>query len=147
MMGCLARSNVSADVCLFLLRTFMFHSEQSLGHSACTKTHIKLSPCTSLRNSTPLTRPHLTLCTAVPFVADGAHAVAIGAATVAAAKRVDALRDGDIALGPFPAAVTHTGALVVLAVATAQHRARRWRNRRREEGGEINRCGGKKKAN
>lgn len=48
---------------------------------------------------------------------------------MAAAKRVDALRDGDVTLGPFPAAVTHTGALVVLAITAAQHWARRWRNR------------------
>ena len=82
---------------------------------------------TSSRITTPLTLPPLTLCTALPFVADGAHAVAVGAGAVAAAKGVDALRDGDIALGSLPAAVAHTGALVVLAIATAQHRARRWR--------------------
>lgn len=69
----------------------------------------------------------LTLCTVLPFVADGAHAVAVSAGAVAAAKRVDALRDGDIALGPLPATVTHAGALVVLAIAAAQHWARRWR--------------------
>lgn len=88
----------------------------------------------------PLTLPPLTLCTARPFVADGAHAVAISAGAVAAAKRVDALRDGDITLGSFPAAVTHTGALVVLAVATAQHRACRWRKRRRGRRREIKPC-------
>lgn len=71
----------------------------------------------------------LTLSTALAFVADGAHTVAVGARAVAAAKRVDALRDGDVTLGSFPAAVTHTGAFVVLAVAAAQHGARRWRNR------------------
>lgn len=76
--------------------------------------------------------PSLTLSTALPFVADGAHAVAVGARAVAAAKRVDALRDGDVALGSFPAAVTHTGAFVVLAVAATQHGARRWRNRGQE---------------
>lgn len=71
----------------------------------------------------------LTLSAALPFVADGAHAVAVGAGAVAAAERVDALRDGDVALGPFPAAVAHAGAFVVLAVAAAQHGARRWRDR------------------
>lgn len=76
--------------------------------------------------------PCLTLSTALPFVADGAHTVAVSARAVAAAKRVDALRDGDVALGSFPAAVTHTGAFVVLAVAATQHWARHWRNR---EGG------------
>lgn len=81
-----------------------------------------------MRITTPLTLPPLTLCTVLPFVADGAYTVAVGAGAVAAAKRVDALRDGDITLGSLPAAVTHTGALVVLAVATAQHRARRWRS-------------------
>lgn len=56
---------------------------------------------------------------------------------MAAAKGVDALRDGDIALGSLPATVAHTGALVVLAVATAQHRARRWRRGEGEgKGGE-----------
>ncbi len=91
-----------------------------------------------MRITTPSTRSPLTLCTALPFVADGAHAVAVGAGAVAAAKGVDALRDGDITLGSLPAAVTHTGALVVLAVATAQHRARRWRNRETSrKGGEI----------
>lgn len=70
-------------------------------------------------------RPPLTLCAARPFVADGAHAVAVGAGAVAAAERLDALRDGDVALGPLPAAVAHAGALVVLAVTAAKHRARR----------------------
>lgn len=72
---------------------------------------------------------HLTLCTVRPFVANGAHAVAIGAGAVAVAKRVKALRDRDIALRSLPATVTHTGALVVLAVAAAQHWASRWRDR------------------
>jgi len=74
--------------------------------------------------------PPLTHGTAGPFVADGADAVAVGAGAVAAAQRVDALRDGHVALGPLPAAVAHAGALVVLAVAAAQHRARRWREHR-----------------
>lgn len=87
----------------------------------------------------------LTLCTALPFVADGAHAVAIGAGAVAAAKRVDALRDGDVALGSLPAAVAHTGALVVLAVATAQHRAGRCRNGEREGRGRLNSVHDKRK--
>lgn len=81
---------------------------------------------------TPLTLLSLTLSTALPFVANGAHTVAVSAGAVAAAKRVDALCDRDVALGSLPAAVTHTGALVVLAIATAQHWAGRWRNR---EGG------------
>lgn len=76
----------------------------------------------------------LTLSTALAFVADGAHTVAIGACAVAAAKRVNALRDWDVTLGSFPAAVTHTGAFVVLAVAAAQHGARRWRNRGEAKG-------------
>lgn len=82
----------------------------------------------------------LTLCTALPFVADRAHTVAVGAGAVAAAKRVDALCDGDITLGSLPAAVAHTGALVVLAVAAAQHWARRWGNGERGERGEIKPC-------
>lgn len=76
----------------------------------------------------------LTLSTALPFVADGAHTVAVGACAVAVAKRVDALRDGDVTLGSFPAAVAHTGAFVILAVAAAQHGARRWRNRGEAKG-------------
>lgn len=75
------------------------------------------------------------------LVADGADAVAVGAGAVAAAHRVDALRDGDVALGPLPAAVAHAGALVVLAVATAENRACRWGRGRgvvwREEEKEI----------
>lgn len=66
------------------------------------------------------------LCTVLPFVANGAHTVSISAGAMAAAKRVYALRDRDVALGSFPAAVTHTGALVVLAVAAAQHWACRF---------------------
>lgn len=66
---------------------------------------------------------------------------------MAAAKMVDALRDRDIALWSLPAAVTHTGALVVLAVATAQHRAGRWRNREGEEGAQIKPCAQQKKNN
>lgn len=85
--------------------------------------------------------PALTLCAVLPFVANGAHAVSISAGAVAAAERVYALRDGDVALGSFPAAVTHTGALVVLAVAAAQHRARRWRSRgKRRREVEIKPC-------
>lgn len=79
-----------------------------------------------------ITPPALTLCTVWPFVTDGAHAVSISAGAVAAAKRVYALCDRDVAFGSFPAAVTHTGALVVLAVAAAQHRACRCRNRETE---------------
>lgn len=91
--------------------------------------------------------PTLTLCTVRPLVADGAHAVSIGAGAVAAAKRVYALRDGDVALGSLPATVTHTGTLVVLAVAAAQHRASSWRRRRENEeegGGEEEEGGGGK---
>lgn len=69
----------------------------------------------------------LTLCTVLAFVANWAHTVPISAGAVPTAKWVYALRDRDIALGAFPAAVAHTGALVVLAVAAAQHWARRWR--------------------
>ena len=65
----------------------------------------------------------LTFCTTLPFVANGAHAVSIGAGAMATAKGVYALRHRDITLRAFPAAITHTGALVVLAVATAQHGA------------------------
>lgn len=90
-------------------------------------THIK--PSYILEDNYIINSSALTLCTVLPFVANGTHAVAIGAGAVAAAKRVDALRDGDITLRPFPATVAHTGALVVLAVTAAQHRARRWRNR------------------
>lgn len=75
----------------------------------------------------------LTLGAALALVADGADAVAVSAGAVAAAQRVDALRDGDVALGPLPAAVAHAGALVVLAVAAAQHRAGRWRKDRESE--------------
>lgn len=85
----------------------------------------------------------LTLRTVWPLVADGANAVSIGAGAVAAAKRFDALRDGDVALGSLPATVTHTGTLVVLAIAAAQHRASSWRRgRENEEGGgrEIKPC-------
>lgn len=82
----------------------------------------------------PLVVHFLTLSTALPFVADGAHTVAVGACAVAAAKRVDALRDEDVTLGSFPAAVTHTGAFVVLAVAAAQHGTSRWRNRSEAKG-------------
>lgn len=85
----------------------------------------------------------LTLSAALPFVADGAHAVAVRAGAVAAAKRVDALCDGNIALGSFPAAVTHAGALVVLAVAAAQHRAGRWRKRGGSGGGGERRKAGR----
>lgn len=71
----------------------------------------------------------LTLSTAQPFVANGADTVAISAGAMAAAKRVDALRDRDVTLRSLPAAVTHTGALVILAVATAQHRACSWKDK------------------
>lgn len=71
----------------------------------------------------------LTLSTALPFVANGADTVAISAGAMAAAKRVDALRDRDVTLRSLPAAVTHTGALVILAVATAQHRACSWKDK------------------
>lgn len=83
-----------------------------------------------MRITKPLTP--LTLCTVRPFVANGAHTVAIGAGAMAVAKRVKALCDRDVALGSLPATITHTGALVVLAVAAAQHWACRWRNRERE---------------
>lgn len=86
----------------------------------------------------PPLRRKLTLGAARPLVADGADAVAVGAGAVAAAQRVDALRDGDVALGPLPAAVAHAGALVVLAVAAAQHRAGGWsgvEEKERPEGG------------
>lgn len=88
--------------------------------------------------------PTLTLCTVRPLVADGAHAVSIGAGAVAAAKRVYALRDGDVALGSLPATVTHTGTLVVLAVAAAEHRASSWRRRRENEEGGGGKGGGGK---
>lgn len=78
-----------------------------------------------MRIITQLTLPSLTLSTALPFVANGTHAIAISAGAVAAAKGVNALRNRDIALGSLPATVAHTGALVVLAVATAQHWAGR----------------------
>lgn len=74
----------------------------------------------------------LTLCTVLAFVANRAHAVPIGAGAVPAAKRVYTLRDRDVTLGAFPAAVAHTGALVVLAVAAAQHWARRWREKKKK---------------
>lgn len=76
----------------------------------------------------------LTLCTALPFVANRAHAVSISAGPMAAAKRVYALGDRDITLGSFPAAVTNTGALVVLAIAAAQHRACSWGRTEIEKG-------------
>lgn len=84
------------------------------------------------KQSCTITPPALTLCTVWPFVTDGAHAVSISAGAVAAAKRIYALCDRDVTFGSFPAAVTHTGALVVLAVAAAQHWACRCRNREME---------------
>lgn len=81
---------------------------------------------TTLEVHHTINSPALTFCTVLPLVADGAHTVAVGAGAVAAAEGVNALRDGDVALGPLPAAVTHTGALVVLAIAAAQHWARGW---------------------
>lgn len=119
------------------VQTFMFLSEiitltRRKTHVRAEKNKQRTRIKPSLRNTTPLTP--LTLCTALPFVADGAHTVAISAGAVAATKRVDALRDGDITLGSLPAAVTHTGALVVLAVAAAQHWARRWKNGERKRG-------------
>lgn len=94
-----------------------------------------------MRIAKPLTP--LTLRTVRPLVANRAHTVAVSAGAVAVAKRVKALRDRDIALRSLPAAVTHTGALVVLAIAAAQHWACRWRNRERE----IKPCAQKKKNN
>lgn len=77
--------------------------------------------------------PVLTLCTVLSFVANGAHTVSISAGAVAAAERVYALRGRDIALRPFPAAVTHTGAFVVLAIAAAQHRTSGWTGKGNKE--------------
>lgn len=114
-------SLVLEGVNLWSLLCFTFLSKRS--HRTVLKK--KKQTCT-------ITPPALTLCTVWPFVTDGAHAVSISAGAVAAAKRVYALCDRDVAFGSFPAAVTHTGALVVLAVAAAQHRACRCRNRETE---------------
>lgn len=112
------------EVCLLLRKTERKNSRWKTRRCRILEDHHSINPAFGL-----------TLSTALPFVADGAHAVAVRAGAVAAAKRVDALCDGDIALRSLPAAVTHAGALVVLAVAAAQHRAGRWRKREGSGGG------------
>lgn len=131
------RSSLDVWDGFIVVQTFMFLQKESLqlvkNHRHRQLRGLKqIKPSHFLSDHSSVTLLSLTLCTVHSFVADGAHTIAVGAGAMAAAKRVDALCDGDIALRALPATVAHTGALVVLAVATAEHRARRWRSTDRE---------------
>lgn len=73
---------------------------------------------------------NIRLKTSLTFLADfttvtrRAAANAVGTRSVPAAVGVDALAHGHVALRALPATVADTRALIVLAIATTQHRAR-----------------------
>lgn len=65
----------------------------------------------------------ITFFAVLPFVARVADACPHDAGPVAAARDVNALVGGNVALRTLPAAVTHAATFKVLTVPTAQHRA------------------------
>lgn len=74
--------------------------------------------------SLPVSSPRfLTFFAVLPLVARVADARPHDARPVAAARDVNALVGGNVALGALPAAVTHAATFKVLTVPTAQHRA------------------------
>lgn len=65
----------------------------------------------------------ITFFAVLPLVAWVADARPHDAGPVAAARDVNALVGGHVALGALPAAVTHAATFKVLTVPTAEHRA------------------------
>lgn len=66
-----------------------------------------------------------------PFVAGVADAGSHDACSTAAARDVDALVGGNVALGPLPAAVTHAATFKVLTIPTAEHWTGRFKTKSR----------------